>query len=289
MLTSLHPRADDQSLRLRSFPGAPSRKASTPRAYTVIVLPVALGLAALGLWQLLDTAFHVDPNILPTPWRVVTQGWQWRAAIWSNTVPTLEETSLGFAVSLASAFMLAVVMQLWVPCRRALYPFLIISQTLPLIAIAPIVDIWLGLGLVPKLVVVAIVTFFPITVGLTEGFRAADPGAVDLLRSMGATRSMIFWKLELPTAMPYFFAGLRIAITYAVVGAVFAEYVGASSGLGIFMSEQFSQFRTDLVYACVAVIATVSVGLFAFTHIVERLTIPWYRLSRRAGGPGAVR
>ncbi|HET9059233.1 MAG TPA: ABC transporter permease [Acidimicrobiales bacterium] len=284
MLTSQRPSADaPPSLRL--LPGWSSKrvaKLAPRRSYTIVVLPITVGVAGLGLWQLLAVLLHADPNIAPSPWRVLTQGWEWRAAIWSNTVPTLEETALGFGASLICAFALATAMQLWALLRRALYPFLVVSQTLPLIAIAPIVDIWFGLGLLPKLVVVAIVTFFPITVGLTEGFRSAEPGAVDLLRSMGAHRFVIFSKLQLPAAMPHFFAGLRIAITYAVVGAVFAEYVGASSGLGIFMSEQFSQFRTDLVYASVAVVAAVSLGLFAMTYFVERLVIPWYWLSRRA-------
>ena len=222
------------------------------------------------------------PQILPTPWLVISQGWDFRSAIWANSIPTLEETFIGFAVSLACAFILAAVMELWWPCRRALYPFLIISQTLPLIAIAPLVDIWLGFGLLPKLVVVAIVTFFPITVGLTEGFASADPDAVNLLRSMGASRLGCSGGSNCPGPClllrrpPY-------RDTYAVVGAIFAEYVGASSGLGIFMSEQANQFRTDLVYAAVAVIALLSVALFTLTYLVQRLTIPWYQLSRRTG------
>jgi ABC-type nitrate/sulfonate/bicarbonate transport system permease component len=247
-----------------------------------VLPPILVAAVGLGLWQLFATITHVRPQILPTPWLVISQGWDFRSAIWANTVPTLEETFIGFGVSLVCAFVLAAVMELWRPSRRALYPFLIVSQTLPLIAIAPIVDLWLGFGLMPKLVVVAIVTFFPITVGLTEGFASADPDAINLLRSMGASRLGVFRRLKLPGAMPYFFAGLRIAITYAVVGAIFAEYVGASSGLGIFMSEQANQFRTDLVYAAVAVTAAVSVGLFALTYLVQRLTIPWYQLSRRA-------
>lgn len=247
-----------------------------------ILPPVVVAVVLLGIWQLFATISHVRPQIIPTPWLVMSQGWQWRSAIWANTVPTLEETSMGFAVSLVCAFVIAVAMELWRPVKTAVYPFLVISQALPLIAIAPIVDLWLGFGLLPKLVVVAFVTFFPVTVGLTEGFASAEAAAVNLLRSMGARRASIFWRLRLPGAMPYFFAGLRIAVTYAVVGAIFAEYVGASSGLGIFMSEQFGQLRTDLVYAAVAVTAAVSVALFALTYLVQLLVIPWYELSRRA-------
>jgi ABC-type nitrate/sulfonate/bicarbonate transport system permease component len=282
MLTSSAARTSSDRLKLRAFPAAPVPTTGARRASSLVLPPVLVAAVALGLWQLLATLTHVRPQILPTPWLVISQGWDFRSAIWANTVPTLEETFIGFGVSLVCAFVLATGMELWTPSRRALYPFLVVSQTLPLIAIAPIVDLWLGFGLLPKLVVVAIVTFFPITVGLTEGFASAEPDAINLLRSMGASRLGVFRRLKLPGAMPYFFAGLRIAITYAVVGAIFAEYVGASSGLGIFMSEQASQFRTDLVYAAVAVTAAVSVGLFALTYLVQRLTIPWYQLSRRA-------
>jgi ABC-type nitrate/sulfonate/bicarbonate transport system permease component len=248
-----------------------------------VLPPLLVAVVALGLWQLFATVTHVRPQILPTPWLVICQGWDFRSTIWANTVPTLEETLIGFGVSLVCACTLAAVMEMWGPSRRALYPFLIVSQTLPLIAIAPLVDIWLGFGLLPKLVVVAIVTFFPVTVALTEGFASAEPDAIKLLRSMGASRLVVFRRLKVPGAMPYFFAGLRIAITYAVVGAIFAEYVGASSGLGIFMSEQANQLRTDLVYAAVAVTALLSVTLFALTYVVQRLTIPWYQLSRQTG------
>lgn len=281
MLTSSAAETSSKGLALRAFPAGPVAMARARRASTFVVPPLLVAVAALGLWQLFATITHVRPQILPTPWLVLSQGWDWRSAIWANTVPTLEETFIGFGVSLVCAFVLAVVMELWRPSRRAVYPFLVVSQTLPLIAIAPIVDLWLGFGLLPKLVVVAIVTFFPITVALTEGFASAEPDAINLLRSMGASRFGVFNRLKLPGAMPYFFAGLRIAITYAVVGAIFAEYVGATSGLGIFMSEQANQFRTDLVYAAVAVTAAVSLGLFALTYVVQRLTIPWYHLSRR--------
>ncbi len=283
MLTSSTAPASNPAVELRAFPGGPAVRAGARRASSFVLPPLVVAAVALGLWQLFATITHARPQILPTPWLVISQGWDFRSAIWANSIPTLEETFIGFGVSLACAFILAAVMELWWPCRRALYPFLIISQTLPLIAIAPLVDIWLGFGLLPKLVVVAIVTFFPITVGLTEGFASADPDAIKLLRSMGASRLGVFRRLKLPGAMPYFFAGLRIAITYAVVGAIFAEYVGASSGLGIFMSEQANQFRTDLVYAAVGVIALLSVALFTLTYVVQRLTIPWYQLSRRAG------
>ena len=155
--------------------------------------------------------------------------------------------------------------------RRALTPLLVASQTLPIVAIAPLMIIWFGFGLLPKVVVIALVTFFPIAIGLIEGFAATDRQATNLLRSMGASRLDQFRYVRLPGAMPSFFTALRIGITYAVTGAIFAEYVGATAGLGIFMQVQKNSFRTDLVLAAVVVTAAVSVTLFALTYLVQRV------------------
>ncbi|HWM57329.1 MAG TPA: ABC transporter permease, partial [Pseudonocardia sp.] len=215
---------------------------------------------------------------------VLEQGWAYRDQIWANTVPTLQVTAVGFAVSLALGWALAVAVDFSPWLRRALTPLLVASQTLPIIAIAPLLIIWFGFGLLPKVVVIALVTFFPVAVGLIEGFAATDRQATNLLRSMGATRWQQFRYVRLPGAMPAFFTALRIGITYAVTGAIFAEYVGATAGLGIFMNLQKNSFRTDLVLAAVAVTALLSITLFALTHVVQRLLIPWYGKDRRARG-----
>jgi ABC-type nitrate/sulfonate/bicarbonate transport system permease component len=173
--------------------------------------------------------------------------------------------------------MLAVSMDFVPWLRRALIPLLVASQTLPIVAIAPLMIIWFGFGLLPKVLVIALVTFFPVTVGLVDGFAAAERSATDLLRSMGASRLQQFRYLRLPGALPRFFTALRIGIAYAVTGAIFAEYVGATAGLGIFMSVQQHSFRTDLVLAAVLVTALLSVLLFALTYLVERAVVPWSR------------
>jgi ABC-type nitrate/sulfonate/bicarbonate transport system permease component len=248
----------------------------------VVLPPLLVLVLVLGLWQWFVISHHVLPQVLPTPGRILVQGWAFRGDIWLNTVPTLKETAIGFVVSVAVAFIIAVAMDFSSAVRRSVYPLLVVSQTLPIIAIAPLLIIWFGFGLFPKVLVVALVTFFPVAVSLVEGFAATDPEATDLLRSMGASRWRTFVLLRLPGALPQFFAGLRIAITYAVVGAVFAEYVGAETGLGIYLQEQKNAARTDLVLAAVAVIAALSLLLFAATYLLQQLVIPWYRLSRRA-------
>jgi ABC-type nitrate/sulfonate/bicarbonate transport system permease component len=187
----------------------------------------------------------------------------------------LQVTIVGFAVSLVVAWALAIVVDFSPWLRRALVPLFVVSQTLPIIAIAPLMIIWFGFGLLPKILVIALATFFPMAIGLIEGFAAADREAGALLRSMGASRGQVFRYVRLPSALPRFFTALRIGITYAVVGAVFAEYVGATSGLGIYMSTQKNSFRTDLVLAAVLVTAALSLALYLLTYLVERIVAPW--------------
>ncbi len=242
-------------------------------------LVVVAGL--LVVWQVAVQLSGVRPQVLPTPLRVVEQGWAFRDVLWDNTVPTLQVTAVGFAVSLAVAWALAIAVDFSPFLRRALTPLLVASQTLPIIAIAPLLIIWFGFGLLPKVLVIALVTFFPVAVGLIEGFAATDREATALLRSMGASRWQRFRYVRLPGAMPSFFTALRIGITYAVTGAVFAEYVGAKAGLGIFMQLQKNSFRTDLVLAAVLVTAVLSVALFGLTFLVQRLVAPWYRADTR--------
>ncbi|WP_232666135.1 ABC transporter permease [Pseudonocardia sp. TRM90224] len=248
------------------------------KAVVVKLWPATLLVAAgLVLWQVLVTVSGVRPQVLPSPLRVVEQGWAFRAQIWTNTMPTLQVTAVGFAVSLVLGWTLAIAVDFSPWLRRALTPLFVASQALPIIVIAPLVIIWFGFGLLPKVLVIALVTFFPVAVGLIEGFAATDRQAINLLRSMGASRWKVFRYVRLPGAMPRFFTALRTGITYAVTGAIFAEYVGATAGLGIFMNQQKSSFRTDLVLAAVLVTVVLTVVLFTLTYLVERLTIPWSR------------
>lgn len=231
-------------------------------------------------WQVYVQLSGIRPQVLPSPSRIVAQGWAQREAIAENAAATLQVTVLGFAVSLVVAWILAIAVDFSPWLRRAVVPLFVISQTLPIIAIAPLLIIWFGFGLLPKILVIALATFFPMAIGLIEGFAAADRDARSLLASMGATRWQQFRYIRLPSAMPRFFTSLRIGITYAVVGAIFAEYAGASAGLGIYMSQQKNSFRTDLVLAAVFVTAVISVTLFLLTYAVERIVAPWAQDSR---------
>src|SRR4029077_14412450 len=164
-------------------------------------------------WQVYANVSGIGGDVLPPPSRVLQVTWDNRGDLWANTLPTLRATLLGFALSLAVAFVLAVLIDASAVLRRALMPVLVATQVLPIVAIAPLMVIWFGFGLTPKVLLVALVTFFPLTVALAEGFAASEPEAEALLRSMGAGRARVFRSVRFPTSLPFFFAGLRIAIT----------------------------------------------------------------------------
>ena len=252
-----------------------------------ILWPVLLGVAILiGLWQLIGWLVNPDPTVLPAPARVVGQAWVNRGALWQNAVPTIEETLIGIAAALVVSAILATAIDLSVIARRVIYPPLVGSQSIPVIVIAPLFVIWFGFGLLPKILVIILVTFFPTTVGLLEGFNSAEPEASNLIRSMGGGRFKEFAMLRVPTALPFFFTGLRVAVSFAVLAAIFGEWVGATSGLGIYMELEKNALRTDLVFAAVLVTALISMILYSLAFLIQRLTMPWYHRSRQMGRPG---
>lgn len=253
----------------------------TPR-WTHLWVPLAFLTALIGVWETTVRLTGVRSQVLPAPSLVAVSGWEQRAAILDHALATLGVTAVGFGASLVSAWAIAIAIDFSPLMRRGLIPLLVASQTVPVIAIAPLMIIWFGFGLLPKVLVVALVTFFPIAIGLVEGFARTDRDASALLRSMGAGRAREFVLVRLPSALPSFFTALRIGITYAVIGAIFAEYVGARDGLGIYMNVQKNAFRTDLVLAAVAVTAFVSIALYSTTFLLERLTIPWHVKERSA-------
>lgn len=258
------------------------------KATAALLLPVA-ALLTFGLllvvWQIYATTAGPGADVLPSPLRVAEQGWNDRADLWANMLPTIWATAVGFACSLALAFAFTALVDRFRPARRSVMPVLVTSQTLPLIVLAPLVVVWFGFGLLPKVILIVLVTFFPLTVALIEGCSSASAESESLFRSFGASWWQTFRRLRLPGAMPFFFTGLRIAITYAVVGAVFAEYAGSEHGLGIYMQNAKNSFRTDLVLAAVVVTAALTLLLYGLTHLIERWALPWARTSERTRGP----
>lgn len=263
--------------------GGPVAVRSRAAQVAGIAVPPAIAvLVLLGIWQFATTAGLVPAELLPSPTRVVTAGVGEREALWRHALPTLTATLTGFTLSVAVAFLVSTLLDFSLVLRRAILPLLVVSQTLPLIALAPLVVLWFGFGLLPKILLVAFVTFFPMVVGLLRGFASADPEAEHLLRSMGASRWQVFRKLRLPAGIPSFFSALRISITYAVVGTIFAEYAGAVAGLGVYMQSAKHVFRTDLVLAAVAVSSVLTLTLFGLVALLERVAVPWLRIEQGA-------
>ena len=195
-----------------------------------IAPPVLVVLALIAAWEAYARISGISPLILPSPSRILSALIDFREQALANTIPTVSETLVGYGVSVVGATAAAIVMDQSPLVRRAVYPLLVGSQTIPIIAVAPLLVIWFGFGLLPKVLVIVLVTFFPITVALLDGFASTDGQATDLLRTMGATRRQVFTKLRWPAALPSLFTGLRISVTYAVVAAIFAEYVGRLRG-----------------------------------------------------------
>jgi ABC-type nitrate/sulfonate/bicarbonate transport system permease component len=227
------------------------------------------------LWEAYVRLADLDPVTLPAPSRVLSALWDFRATAVGHLVPTVVEALVGCALSVVLAIVTAIALDRWEPVRRAIEPLLVTSQTIPVVAIAPLFVIWFGFGLLPKVLIVVLVTFFPVTIALLDGFGRVEPEAMDLLRSMGATTRQTFEKVRWPSALPSLFTGLRISVVYAVIGAIFGEYVGATNGLGIWMQLSQNSFRTDLVFAAILLTAVVSLALYVAVGMAERIVIPW--------------
>jgi ABC-type nitrate/sulfonate/bicarbonate transport system permease component len=245
---------------------------------------VALVAGLLLAWEAYVRLAGVEPVVLPAPTRIVGALWEYRADALRHALPTAIETVVGFLLAVVLAIGAAVLMDRTPAVRRAVEPLLVTSQTIPIVALAPLFLLWFGFGLLPKILIVMVVTFFPIVVALLDGFGSTSRDASDLLRSYGATDGQAFRKLRWPTALPAFFTGLRIAVVYAVIGAVFGEYVGAREGLGIWMLLSQNAFRTDLVFAAILVTSMLSLGLYWVVGVARRLAIPWAPGVRREPG-----
>lgn len=234
-------------------------------------------LLLLFLWELSVRLFHVKEYLLPAPSRIVQALFSSGDWIGVHTWATLQEVIFGFLLALAAGVVLALAMNLSTTLERALYPLLVASQTVPVIAVAPILLVWAGYGLWPKILVAAWIAFFPIVVNTFDGLRAADPEMLQLLRMMGANRWQVFLKGQFPASLPLFFSGLKIAVTAAVAGAVIGEWLGADAGLGYFVRRMSSQYQSAPMFAAVAVLALMGIVLFSLFSWLERWATPWRR------------
>ncbi len=238
--------------------------------------PAVLLFAALvGGWEAWVRVFDTKPYILPAPSRVWSAFLDVRGVLPGHIRTTVTEAVLGLIYGAVVGVVLAVLIASLPLVRRVLYPLLVVSQTIPMVVLAPLLIAWFGFGMTPKIVVVALIAFFPIVVSTAEALAGADAEMVGLVRSMGAGRLQVMRYVLLPSALPAFFAGLKIAAAYAVVGAVIGEWVGASSGLGLFITRSQRSFRVDQIFVAVVVVALTSIALFGIVHLLARLVSPW--------------
>jgi putative hydroxymethylpyrimidine transport system permease protein len=237
--------------------------------------PLALLAGAIGLWEIVVRAAHVPDYLFPAPSSVVTSLHGDRRVLASATLVTLREIALGYLLAIAVALAIAVILHFSAALRRALLPLLVLSQTVPTVLLAPILAILLGYGIEPKLVVVAVVCFFPIVVNAVDGLRSADPELVRMMRTLHGGRLDIFRRVELPGALPAIFSGARVAATYATVGAVFGEWSGSSSGLGFVILQAQPALETARIFAAVLILSALALTLYALVTLAERLLVPW--------------
>lgn len=239
-----------------------------------------LAVALLAIWEVAARANLALGQLLPAPGAIVqafAANWD---VIYDNTIPTLLETVLGLLLATALGLLLAILLDLSSWSRRAIYPLLIISQTIPIVALAPLMLIWFGFTITPKVIIVLLYCFFPIAVATADGLATAEADLLKLLGSMGASRWQTLWLVRLPGALPSFFSGLRIAATYSVTGAIAGEFVGAEKGLGIYMVTSTNSHALPVVFATIVVTAALSLALFGLVNLIERLALPWYHASR---------
>ncbi len=236
---------------------------------------IAAMLALLLLWSAASALEWVPRYMLPAPWDVVEAFISEAPLLFEHSLITLQEAFYGLVLGVGLGFLFAAAMDAWELLYRALYPILVLTQTIPTVAIAPLLVLWFGYEMAPKVILIVIVTFFPVTVGLLDGFRAADQDAINLLRSMGASPWQIFRYIKFPSALPQFFSGLRIAAAYAVVGAVISEWLGGFGGLGVYMTRVKQAFAFDKMFAVIFLISAISLVLMALVDWAEKRCMPY--------------
>jgi putative hydroxymethylpyrimidine transport system permease protein len=266
----------------RRAPQPQGRFAGVTRLARAYGLSLLLVLLLLGIWEAVSRSGSVKDYILPAPDQVLSELWNdWALVFRSATWVTFQEVFIGFLIATAAGLGIAMVLH-WSPVlRRAIYPLLIASQTIPIVVLAPILAIIMGYNIGPKLVVVALVCFFPIAINTLDGLRSVDEEYVRMMRTLYGTRWLTFRRIELPSAMPSFFSGMRVSATFAPVGAVFGEFSGSNDGLGFVMLQAGPQLQTTRVFAAVLLLTVMSILLVLAVSFSERLIAPWAHQPRR--------
>jgi NitT/TauT family transport system permease protein len=254
-----------------------------PRELGLYLLPILL---LLVVWELAIRVFDIQQFLLPKPLDVIETLWNQRQVLTEEAWVTFQESLWGFLVAVAAAIPVAILITFSKVAARTVYPMLVISQVVPKVAIAPLLVVWMGFGVGPKILLAFLVAFFPIVVNTATGLNSLEPKMIHLARSMGASTWHTFVFFRLPASLPVFFAGLKVGVTFAVIGALVGEFVGAGSGLGHLTVIAMGSLNTELVFASIIVMAGIGVAMYVVIEILERMLVPWSR-SRRLEQMGA--
>ena len=239
------------------------------------IAPSIIITVLLIIWQILSMVNIIPKFMLPSPFEVVKAFVLDFPLLMEHTKITLLEAFLGLGLGIILGFSVAVVMDRFEYAYKMIYPVLIISQTIPTVAIAPLLVLWLGYGILPKITLIVMTSFFPITIGLLDGFRSADKDMLNLLKTMGATSFQNFVHVKLPGSLGYFFAGLRISVSYSIIGAVVAEWLGGFSGLGVYMTRVRKSYSFDKMFAVIFLISAISLLLMYLVKKIQKWCMVW--------------
>jgi putative hydroxymethylpyrimidine transport system permease protein len=245
------------------------------------LLPTLLLAGLIGAWQVaagtgaLADLLNLESYLVPSPAEIADALWQSRGLLSESAWVTLKEMLLGLGIALLVGIAFGLAMRLSGLVKDTFNPLIVSSQTVPIVAVAPILLVWFGFGIWPKVAVIALVCFFPVAVSVLAGLGTVDPEAVKMLRTLDASRMQILWRIEIPTALPYFFTGAKLAVVWAPVGAVFGEWVGSDSGLGHLILQDNAQLETARVFAAIVILSAMALSLFAITALAERRVVTW--------------
>lgn len=237
----------------------------------------AFVLILAAVWEAATVFLNIPHYIIPRLSRVLVSLWDTRELLWRHSLYTLQEAVLGLVLSVLFAVLLASLIEGSRLASRALYPLVIASQTIPIVALSPVMVMWFGYEIWSKVAVVILFTIFPVTVGTIDGFRQTDPGTLELMKTMGASKLQIFRKLKIPSALPSFFTGLKVAATFSIGGATIGEWLGADSGLGMYTKRASSQMRAEAVFSGVLVLSLLGIAMFLAALWLERRVVRWQK------------
>lgn len=244
-----------------------------------ILLPTLIIISLLTIWQVLTLTLDIPKWLLPSPITISLEIYNNFPLLITHSIVTIQEIFFGFILALILGIVLAISIDKSRIVEKSIYPFIIASQTIPIIAITPLLLVWVGYGIFTKIIIVALISFFPIVVNMVDGLRSTDNSIEKMAITLGATKFQLLTLIRIPSSLPYLFSGMKIGISISVIGAVIGEWVGASSGLGYLMLQSAPRFQTALVFASIVFLSIIGITLFSFIQVLEYRLIKWHRFS----------